>query len=82
MDKNNEGSYWNNSDKHDQESRRAINAQRVYTESSRCDMCGDRLEGRGGQCLACDSLLCANCIGGDGRCDACSGSGTVDLPEE
>jgi hypothetical protein len=81
METNSEELY-GNEDRKDRDFRRSVNAERIYTESACCDMCGDRLDGRGGQCLACDALLCTNCIGGDGRCDACSGSGRADLPEE
>ncbi len=82
MDQNTEGSYWSEEDKKDREFRRGINDERVYTERARCDVCGDWLDGRGSSCSACRRLLCNNCIGGDGRCDECSGSGREDLPEE
>jgi hypothetical protein len=72
----------NDAERKDQEFRRSVNAGRVYTEHARCDQCGYSLEGRGSQCFACGSLLCTNCIGGDGRCESCSGTGKEDLPED
>lgn len=74
--------YLEDADRKDREIRRAVNKGRVYTDNARCDRCGDQLEGRGGTCSACGSLLCMNCIGGDGRCEDCSSSGREDLPED
>jgi hypothetical protein len=76
------GFYLNDDDRKDPKIRRAVNVGRVYTDNARCDRCGDQLEGRSGTCSACGSLLCTNCIGGDGRCEDCSGSGREDLPED
>jgi hypothetical protein len=70
------------SDRTDREIRRAANDARIYTDNARCDRCGDRLEGRAGTCSACGSLLCTNCICGNGRCEDCSGSGREDLPDD
>jgi hypothetical protein len=80
MGVNSEGLYLNDDDRRDQESRRDINAGRVYTDRARCDWCGDRLEGRSFPCSACGALICTLCIY-DERCPACAGTGGEALPE-
>jgi len=60
--------YWTDDDQKDQEMRRLANRSMVYSESARCDWCGDSLNGEASECPVCSSLLCPihSCV--DGRC--------------
>ncbi len=72
METTQEGFYWNDEDKKDQEFRRSINEGRVYTESASCDFCGAQLQGRAFQCEMCDALACTLCVCDDGCCPSCT----------
>jgi len=65
--------YWNEADRKDQELRRHANdsithTDNSYTDSARCDLCGDLLNGYTSECTVCKALLCPlhSCV--DGRC--------------
>ena len=60
--------YWGDEDRNDQEARRLVNRAAIYTDSARCDWCGDQLNGYTSECPVCKSLLCPrhSCV--DGKC--------------